>query len=379
MKYKTIGVGNDKIPAIGQGAMGIGGYLKMNNSDDHFYLHRLKCCIDNGISLFDTAEVYGEGHSEYLVGKAIQGQRDKMFISSKVAAEHLHFDDIINSANGSLKRLGTDYIDLYMLHWPNNKIPIVDSMGALSSLKQEGKIRYIGVSNFSLEELKEAQRNCDDRIDAIQLEYNLFERTVEQEILEYCEENNIIMMAYSPLNQGNICEDKRKMRIFQEMSKKYDKTLAQMILNWLISHSPVVAIPTSKNCVHIGENASASDFDLSEEDVYKIGRIFLREKVYVYPEKIRVKDGGKGNRSVYKTVEEARENKLNLTPSPVELAQKMRREKRANPVKVVPIQDETGMYDYDLVEGRLRYWAWVIAFNWKEPVLVNISESSGEE
>lgn len=372
MRYKKIG--EERIPTIGQGAMGIGGYLEMDNSQDDFYISILKHCITCGIKLFDTAEVYGKGHSEYLIGKAVEGIRDNIFISSKVAAENLRYDDVLAAADESLKRLNTDHVDLYMVHWPNANISISETMSAMSKLKRDGKIRYIGVSNFSLEELKEAQDSCDYRIDAIQLEYNLFERSVEHEMLEYCDDNHIVMIAYSPLDHGVLCSSVKKQRILQTIADKYEMTNAQLILNWLVSHRSVIVIPTSKNLQHITENSVAADFFVSADDLHKISRIFKRERVYVYPEKIKAEDGGRGDRKVYKTIEEAIENKMGMTPSPVELAEMIRVNGKANPVKVKAIDDKTGMYDYVLVEGRLRYWAWTIAFNWKQPLLVNIVE-----
>jgi len=370
MIYKSIGRRRkENISAIGHGAMGIGGYLDADLSRDDFYIDKLKYYIDSGGNLFDTAECYGKGHSETLIGRAIKGKRDSMFISTKVSPEHLAYNDVMSSVEGSLKRLGTDYIDLYFIHWPNSKIKIVDTLTAMKKLKDQGKIRYIGVSNFSFRELKNAvSYDKLARIDAVQLEYNLFERRIEDKILPYCETNDILTMAYSPLDQGKLCN----RDILKSVADKYAFTEAQVILSWLISHNNVVAIPSSKNKYHIRQNIESMTKILTHSDFYKISKLYKREKIYVDPKKIKVEHGGRGDRKTYSTIEEAIENKLGMTPSPVELSEVIREEKEANPVKIVPIDDENGVYDYKLVEGRLRYWAWVIAFDWEEPILVNI-------
>ena len=151
-----------------------------------------------------------------------------------------------------------------------------------------------------MEELKNAIELCEDSIDAIQLEYNLSERSVEQDILPFCEKNNIIMMAYSPFDQGTLCGDPKKFNILKSIAGRCGMSATQGVLNWLISHPSVVVIPASKNEGHIKDNSRACDFFLSSDDVNRISRIFKREKVYVYPEKIKVADGGKGNKKSIK-------------------------------------------------------------------------------
>lgn len=369
MKYKKLGKKDVRIPAIGQGSMGIGGYLSRDSLQDGNQIEALRLGIELGMTFVDTAEAYGSGHTEELVGKAIEGIRNKAFIATKFSPEHNSYDDVLKSAEGSLHRLNTDYIDLYQVHWPNPKIPIAETMRAMERLLKEGKTRYVGVSNFSLTELKEAQAAIsEDEIVTLQVEYNLFDRTIENNVLPYCGSDSITAIASSPLDQGQIASGDKRVRVLQMIASKCDRTMAQVALNWLVSHPAVIAIPKATNPDHIRENASAVDFRLSDEDFREISNIFAQQCVYVPVGRIRVIVGGQGNRKVYQSVEEAIENKLGFVPSPVDLAQDIQEGEVLKPVRVIRSTDKTGKYDYDLIEGRIRYWAWVIAHDGRVPI-----------
>ena len=371
MKYKKLGKTKIDIPIIGQGCMGIGGYLSRDMVHDEQSVKALRRGIELGMTFIDTAEVYGNGHSEELVAIATDGIRDKVFISTKVSPENLSYNDVIKSAKDSLKRLKTDYIDLYQIHWPNPRIPICETMQAMEQLADSGKIRYIGVSNFSLKELKSTEKCTSGNrnpIMSIQVEYNLFDRTIEDTILPYCKQNDITIIAYSPLDQGRIANGKEKMKKLENVSRRYNKTISQITLNWLTTHPTVIAIPKAINISHIEENAFAADFDLSEGDFREIDKVFSIETSHIQTDRIRVITDGQGNRQVYQNVYEAVENKLGFVPSPKDLASDILNGEDLKPVRVMRSKDMTGTYDYDLIEGRIRYWAWVIAYRGKKPI-----------
>lgn len=375
MKYKELGKKHTEIPAIGQGCMGIGGYLSIDSHQDDNQAKALRLGIELEMNFIDTAEAYGDGHSEELVGRVIEEIRDKVFIASKVSPEHLSYDDLLLAAENSLRRLKTDYIDLYQVHWPNPKVPIDETMRAMEQLVREGKVRYVGVSNFSLRQFKVAQAAfSENEIVSVQVEYSLFDRNIENSILPYCESEGITTIAYSPLNQGQIAGDNKKAQALEMIANRYNRSMAQVALNWLISHPSVIAIPKATNPIHIRENASAADFELSDEDFEEINRVFTRECIYAPTDRIRVIAGGRGNRQVYKTIDEALENELGFVPSPLDLAQDIRKGEVLKPVKVTESTDESGKYDYDLIEGRIRYWAWVIAHKGEKAIPVYICE-----
>lgn len=349
------------LPAIGQG---MGEYPWGKNQ-----INVLRQGVELGMNLIDTAETYDNGNSERIIGEAVKGIRNKVIICTKFAPEHSSPDDVLRAAEGSLKRLQTDYIDIYQLHWHNPKFPLEETIGAMEKLVKQGKVRYIGVSNLYLGQLEEAQKALtQSKIVSLQIEYNLFDHFIEDKILPYCEKEKITTITYSPLDQGRIAPDEGdKMVALQAIAKKYGKSIAQIALNWLIIHPTVVAIPTASE-KYIEDNASAADFELSQEDFNKISELFARKPVYVPVDKIEVTLQGQGNKKAYTTLEEALANKLNFVPSPSDLAQyfKDHPEEDIKPVRL--IKERAGNCEYSLVEGRIRYWAWVIAHGKEKPI-----------
>jgi diketogulonate reductase-like aldo/keto reductase len=358
-----------RISKIGQGCMGIGGEFDRDETQQLNHVRALQYGIDMGLNFLDTAEVYSDGYSEELVGRAVKGRRESVFISTKFSPENSSYEGVIKAAEGSLRRLNTDYIDLYQAHWPNPKIPVAETMAAMEKLVSDGKIRQIGLSNFSKREMVAAQAHLEtNRIFSNQLEYNLFDRFIEQEIAPHCLSENSHIIAYSPLDKGRTTDGDERRRFLFDMALKYEKTPSQIALNWIISRKSFLAIPKSTNLKHIRENAEAADFLLSDDDREAIDRICTAEPLLIPPHTIRVSVSGEGGRSVYQTIEEARLNLLKLSPSPTELAEFIRLGEPTKPVRVIPTKNPDGNIEYDLIEGRLRYWAWVLAFNGEKAV-----------
>lgn len=332
MEHKLLG--KTWVPAIGQGTMDI--------KDSEM----LKLGIEYGMTFIDTAENYG--HSEELVGRAIKNYRRKdIFIATKVSPEHLSHDDVLKSVEGSLRRLQTDYIDLYQIHWPNPSIPFEETFGAMEKLVKDGKVRYLGVSNFSLKQLKLASGFV-----SIQVEYNLFDRTIEEDILPYCQKHGILVIAYSPLNHGKILN-----RTVQRIAKEYHKTPVQIALNWLVSKQSVIAIPKAVNANHVKENASATDFELAEEDIKLINGTFINP-IYIHTDRINVNQ----------------DDLDKFVPTPRELAKDIQNGERLKPIHVQ--KSISGKYEYDLVEGKVRYWAQVFAYGMGVPIQALVRELS---
>lgn len=259
MNQKLLGKTGVKISEIGLGTWQYRGDIEA-----------LRVGIAQGATHIDTAEIYG---TEGVVGEAIEGLRDKAFLATKVSPSHLHYDDVLKAADGSLKRLGVKIIDLYQIHWPNSRIPIKETMSAMEELVKQGKIRYIGVSNFSVRELKEAQEAMSSQeIVSNQVEYNLQNREIERDLLSYCQSQKITIIAYSPLNRGHVSPGKNS--ILDKIASKYDKTRVQVVLNFLTARENVVAIPKSDNIDHVNENCGASGWRLSLDDIKQIVQSF---------------------------------------------------------------------------------------------------------
>jgi diketogulonate reductase-like aldo/keto reductase len=158
-----------------------------------------------GMCFVDTAEMYGSGHSEELVAESLKNTNEKVFVASKVSPQHFNYDNVLKSCQASLKRLEMKQLDLYQLHWPNPRIPISETMRAMEKLANDGLIRHIGVSNFSVQQMKDAQNALSKHhVVSNQVEYSLVDRSIESDILPYCQKNKITVIAYSPLGQGKI-------------------------------------------------------------------------------------------------------------------------------------------------------------------------------
>lgn len=376
MIFKTLGKTAVEISAIGQGSMSIGGQFSPDYSHDSEQVAALRLGIEKGMTFLDTAEIYGGGHAEEIIGEAVKGIRGRVFIATKFSPEHNDYASVMMAVEKSLSRLKTDYIDLYQVHWPNPEVPITETMRALEDLMSLDKIRHIGVSNFSLRQLKEA-RQALEKTDIVsnQVEYNLFDRSIEKDLLPHCEDEGISVIAYSPLDQGKIIKGIQG-GVIEEIANRYKKTVSQIILNWLASHKPIISIPKALKENHILENAAALDFEMTREDVELISQTFRRECLSVPVGRINVSAQGEGARKVYQTLEEAVRNRLNLCPSPAVLAHYIRAhpDEDIKPVRLAESIAKTNGCDYDLVEGRVRYWAWVIAFDGKRPVPAYVRE-----
>ncbi len=265
MECKTIA--GITLPAIGIGTWGMGkapgSDEKPDYSNDGQFITAIREAISLGMNHIDTAEMYSSGHAEEIVGRAIKGiPRRKVFITTKVLPANLKRGQLLAAAEGSLKRLQIECADLYLIHWLNSTSQIKEAMAALDELLQAGKVRHIGVSNFSLKQLKLAQSFTKNKIVTNQVEYSLMERSCEEELLPYCQENDIILTAYSPLAQGRVLDNK----VLAAVAEKHGKTPAQVALNWLISKKNVIAIPKSSSIRHVKENAGAAGWKLDSED-----------------------------------------------------------------------------------------------------------------
>jgi len=275
MEFKELSDGV-KISVLGIGTWKMGGGLSADSTHDKEETLAIKAAVRLGMTHIDTAELYGNGHAEELVGEAIQGfKREELFITTKVKSENLRYDYLISAAQRSLKRLRTGYTDLYLIHSSNPDIPIEETMNAMKYLVENKLTRFIGVSNFSVEQIEEAQKHAKNKIVANQIEYNLLTRNrgqftndMESEIMPYCQKNGIMVIAYRPLANGELA--KPGIRLLDELSEKYGKTQAQIALNWLISKPNIITIPKTVEIEHIKENLGAIGWRLSKEDIHRL-------------------------------------------------------------------------------------------------------------
>jgi len=276
LEFRPLGETSESIPEVGMGTWGMGGGMRADSSRDSESIEALTLGLELGMTLVDTAEMYGAGHSEEVVSKALEGWREPVFVASKVSPSHFAYDDLLHSARKSVDRLRVKQMDLYQLHWPNPRTPIAETMKGMEKLVLDGMVRYIGVSNFSVAQMRDAQAALSrEEIVSNQVEYSLVDRTVEEEILPYCQREKLTLIAYSPLGQGRIARGRGgPFKIVDEIAARLGKSRSQVALNWLLQHESVVVIPKAGDKKHVVENAAVSGSKLSTRDFQEINKAF---------------------------------------------------------------------------------------------------------
>jgi diketogulonate reductase-like aldo/keto reductase len=235
----------------------------------------LQRAIELGASLIDTAERYG---TEGAVGEALYGLRSKVFLATKVRHENLRYADVLRAADNSLKQLRMDHIDLYQVHRPNPEVPIAETMAAMDELVDAGKVRYIGVSNFSVAQMEAAQAASRHPIVSNQVRYSLVDRTIEQDLLPYCQRKGITVIAYTPLARGvGNFQRGTSGNALREVAETEGRTEAQVALNWCIAHDNVVAIPRASTVEHVEDVCGASGWRLSSESMDRLDRAYAAD------------------------------------------------------------------------------------------------------
>ena len=309
MKYTKLKKSNIEVSVIGLGTNAVGGHNLFQNLNEEDGKDFVREALKNGVTFIDTADIYGPGRSEELVGEVLKEFNREDYVIATKGAQQWSSDGSIKTNNrpeylrealeNSLQRLQLDYVDLYYLHFPDGETPFAESIGELARLKEEGKIRSIGISNVSLQQLKEANANGD--ISVLQSPYNMFDRSAEAELLPYCIENNISFIPYGPLAfgllGGGFTKDSKldeqdwrnsiplfqgdqfqqtltKVDKLKEFALKKDTTLPNLALAWLLAQEGVDAvIPGGKRKERIRENTQASDIVLSNEELAIINDI----------------------------------------------------------------------------------------------------------
>ncbi len=254
------------VPSLGLGTWKMGENRGRTNEE----IDSLRLGLDLGMTLVDTAEMYGDGGAEKIVGKALEDRRDDVFLVSKVYPWNASFDKTIAACDHSLARLGTDRIDLYLLHWRGD-YPLAETVAAFEELKRQGKIGAWGVSNFDTDDMEELWRVPDgDKCAANQVLYNLARRGIEYDLLPWCQNKGVAVMAYSPIDQGRILKNPELVHL----AKTYQATPAQVALSFLLERDGVIVIPKSANLRRVRENRDAVDLDISDEDWARLDAAF---------------------------------------------------------------------------------------------------------
>jgi diketogulonate reductase-like aldo/keto reductase len=249
----------EQIPVLGQGTWGMG----ENPAERDEELRSLQLGLDLGLTLIDTAEMYGDGAAEELVAEAVAGRRDEVFIVSKVLPANATRHGTIEACERTLKRLRTDRLDMYLLHW-RGQLPLRGTVEAFNDLRNAGKIRHWGVSNFDVVDLADLLTVAGgDAVETDEVLYNLSHRQIELELFPWCRDWGLPVVAYSPIDRGDLVEDD----IVVEIAEKHDATPAQVALAWVLRHGDVCAITKASIHEHVREDAAALDLRLDSDDM----------------------------------------------------------------------------------------------------------------
>jgi len=257
----------ERVPALGQGTWSMGETKRAHSGE----VAALRLGIDLGMTLIDTAEMYGEGGAEEVVADAIDGQRERVFVVTKVYPHHASPTKLPKACERSLKRLRIDAIDLYLLHW-RGSVPLAETVEAFEKLRVAGKIRHWGVSNFDVEDMKELLAIENGAACAAnQVLYHVGERAIESDILPWSQKNKMPIMAYSPVGHGRGLLENPTLK---KIAKRHDATPAQIALAWVLREPDVIAIPKASSEKHVRDNAKSIQIKLTNEDFAEIDREF---------------------------------------------------------------------------------------------------------
>jgi len=269
MEKRKLGSTDATIPVIGQGTW------NMEYDDDAACVAALRAGLDLGMTHIDTAELYGRGKVESVVGRAIAGRRNEVFLVSKVMPSNASRAGTIKACERSLKYLGTDHLDLYLLHWPGS-YPLAETFAAFEELQSAGKIRWFGVSNFDVSDLEEALSIVGDgRIACNQILYHLAERRIEHRVMPFCERHGIPIVGYSPFGAGSFVPERSAGHgVLVDIAKAHGATARQVALRFLLRKPSLFAIPKASKVAHVKDNAAAGDLELSADELRRIDAAF---------------------------------------------------------------------------------------------------------
>ena len=304
MDYVTLGKGGPKTSAVGLGMWQAGGSAWGSDVTDDAAVAAMHRAVELGVNLIDTAEGYGQGHSEEVVGRAVREiGRDRVMVATKVSGSHTRPDDVRKSCEASLRRLGLPEIDVLQIHWPDpwEQVPLRHTMKALEALHAEGKVRHIGVSNFAPRDLEEARAALSRAaIVSNQVHWSLLHRWVEEDTAPYCAKEGIAILAWSPLEKGllagtigpgyapsdevrkreklfkepNLAEVARLVAVLREVAAAHGRTPSQVALNWLMHQAgTVVPIPGAKRAAQVEENAGSAGWRLTDAEVRRLSDV----------------------------------------------------------------------------------------------------------
>ena len=260
--------GGEEIPVLGVGTWGLAERPRHRREE----IAALQMAVDLGMTVIDTAEMYAGGAAEELIAEALGHRRREIFVVSKVLPQHATRRGTVSACEASLRRLNTDHLDLYLLHW-RGTVPLDETLAAFEGLERQGKIRHWGVSNFDVDDMEEVvslTANAGSNVASNQVLYNLTRRGIEYDLLPWCRKRGIPIMAYSPIERGRLAND----ATVKAIARRLDATPAQVALAWVLQQQGVIAIPKAAQVEHVREDRGALEIQLSSEDMNELDDAF---------------------------------------------------------------------------------------------------------
>ncbi len=349
------------VSCIGAGTIGAGIRETASFTSIKTRLRSLDLAFDLGVNFFDVGESYEDGFTEEIIGRFSKGKRTKIIIGTKFSPQNASQKKIIDSLEGSLRRLRTDYIDLYQMHWLSPDIPLEETMGALNKLQTQGKIKYIGMGNCTIDIVSKANSYLDKNfISTNQIKLNLYKRPtlIEKDYFEKSLKMRLINIAYGILGQGKIKINNKISKVINPLCEKYNANQYQILIAWVLNFSNTMVLTRSMNSEHLKSNVAASNIILEKNDVdlisaaseNKIQNILVRDIIVLN------KDADYSHK-IYTNLGAAINNEFGLYPDVLSISKEIQTSMQFDPVELI----QHGDY-YSLVQGRMRFWAWIYMY-----------------
>lgn len=349
-------------PKIGQGTGHKGTDLNKFDEETKIEIENIRFAVELGLTLIDTAEAYADGRSEIIIGKAIKSIRKNVLIASKFSPQNHAPEKVVLSVKNSLNRLDSDYLDLYQIHWPNNSIPLQETLEAMWQLQESGLIRHVGLCNFNLSQLQKAFRlakQSNNKIYSVQIKFNLIDQFAFNQIKDFCTVNDIKILAYSPIkNLLNL--DKELLENLKKISSSLNATPIQLALSWITSHQNVTAIPESSKKENLIEISKSSKILLPSKLITEIGELFSNRVIKVKTSKIASKNERRESLSGGRRKAEIERFSEDFCPSVVELATEIQVGEFLQPILIRKLHNS--LDKFEIIEGELRFWSFVYHF-----------------
>jgi aryl-alcohol dehydrogenase-like predicted oxidoreductase len=364
MIYKQLGTTTRNVSTLGLGTNGVGNFLHNSPEKTANRQKIYQFAFQNGINFFDCAELYGEGYAEHVLGQTFKKNREQVIITSKVIPDNCTYLTLKRSIKESLKRLQTDYLDLYQVHWVNPFVPMEETFAALEETVREGYVKGIGVCNFSLS-MVTAARACLNKVklSSNHIELNLFNQPDVLETLEYYRDNGLSLIGYGALNHLKPGFTQPQQEFLDELMGNYHKTLPQILIRYFTSWENTILLTRTDNINHLQSNLNSFDFDFTPEQIKKFHTLFKSRVQHIPFDQITIPEEYKKIRTY-----DHFKNPTNLIPSPLTVAQTYVRYNYFKPLKLIDKKGYFILDTYDFYGELKKYYAWRMLYGSSEPI-----------